>query len=143
VALTRASCPVGAVDYQPTCNAWRENALRRIERAEKPDLVVVSSSTDKRFRVKVDGTRISRAASQPVLEEGYARTFHRLGAAGARVAVIRDQARAPFNVAACVSENAERLRRCAFHARRPPLYAFPARGARRADGDVKVIDPMD
>jgi hypothetical protein len=142
VGLTRASCPIGAVDYQPTCNAWRENTLRRILRREKPDLVVTSSATDKRFRVKVAGRRISRRASQPLLEAGYARTFRRLRAAGAKVAVIRDQARAPFEVADCVSENADRLRRCVFRPRRSASYAFDAAGARRARRAVKVIDPM-
>jgi peptidoglycan/LPS O-acetylase OafA/YrhL len=142
VGLTRASCPIGAVDYQPTCNVWRENTLRRIEREEKPDLVVVSSSTDKRFRVKVGGKRLTRMQSQPLLEAGYARTFRRLARTGARIAVIRDQARAPFDVASCVSEHAGELRRCAFKPRRNPLFAFDARGARQARRNVKVIDPM-
>jgi peptidoglycan/LPS O-acetylase OafA/YrhL len=142
VGLTRASCPIGAVDYQPTCNAWRENTLRRIERREKPDLVVTSSATDDRFRVKAGGRRLSRRASQPLLEAGYARTFRRLRRAGARVAVIRDQARAPFEVAGCVSDNPDRLRRCVFRPRRSAANAFDARGARRAGRGVKLVDPM-
>jgi hypothetical protein len=103
---------------------------------------VTSSATDKRFRVKVGGDRLSRTRSQPLLEAGYARTFRRLARTGARVAVIRDQARAPFDVASCVSENRERLRRCTFAPRRNAAYAFDARGARRARRRVKVIDPM-
>jgi peptidoglycan/LPS O-acetylase OafA/YrhL len=142
VGLVRASCPIGAVDYQPTCNAWRENTLRRIERRERPDLVITSSATDDRFRVKAGGRRLSRGASQPLLEAGYARTFRRLRRTGAKVAVIRDQARAPFEVADCVSEHHDRLRRCVFRPRRRAANAFDARGARRAGRGVKVIDPM-
>ena len=141
VGLTRASCPIGEVDYQPTCNAWREHALRRIER-ERPDLVLTSSATDQRFRVKVGGTRLSRSASQPLLERGYAATFRRLSATGARVAVIRDQARAPFEVGECVSRNPSELRRCAFRPRRAGAYAFDARGAEQAARRVKVIDTI-
>ena len=143
VGLMRASCPVGDVDYQPTCNAWRANTMRRILRRERPDLVVVSSSTDKRFRVKVNGTRLSRTASQPLLEAGYARTFRRLTRAGARVAVLRDQARAPFEVAECVSEHPDALRRCAFAPKRNHAFAFDVRGARKARSRVRVIDPID
>jgi hypothetical protein len=142
VGLTRASCPIGRVDYQPTCNRWREHALRRIER-ERPDLVLTSSATDSRFRVKVGGTRLSRRASQPLLEAGYAATFRRLSATGARVAVLRDQARAPFDVADCVSRHPRDLRRCAFRPRRTSAHAFDARGAERARRDVKVIDAVD
>jgi hypothetical protein len=142
VGLTRASCPIGEIDYQPTCNAWREHTLRRIER-ERPALVVTSSATDARFRVKVDGRRLSRTASQPILEAGYASTFRRLSATGARVAVIRDQARAPSDVAECVSRHPSELRRCAFRPRRLSAFAFDARGAERARARVKVIDPID
>lgn len=141
VGLTRASCPIADVNYQPTCNAWRENTLRRIETTERPDLVVVSNATDRRFRVVRAGDRIDRRSSQPVLEAGQARTLRRLRAAGASVALIRDQARAPFNVAHCVSDAIDDLESCAFRAKRPPLYAFDARGAARVKR-VRVIDPM-
>jgi peptidoglycan/LPS O-acetylase OafA/YrhL len=141
LGLARASCPIGLVDYQPTCNAWRENTLRRIER-ERPRLVVASSATDARFRVKVDGERLSRTASEPLLEAGYARTFARLAARGARIAVLRDQGRAPFEVADCVSEHHDELRRCAFRPKRPWDRAFAVRGARRAKRGVRIIDPI-
>jgi peptidoglycan/LPS O-acetylase OafA/YrhL len=143
VGLARASCPIGLVDYQPTCNAWRANTLRRIERRERPDLVIASSATDTRFRVKVDGRRLSRTASEPLLEAGYARTFRRLAAGGTRIAVLRDQGRAPLEVADCVSEHHDDLRRCAFRPRRPWKLAFDVRGARRAHRGVTIIDPID
>ena len=142
VVLTRASCPIGDVDYQPTCNAWREGTLRRIVREERPGLVITSNATDRRFKVKVDGRRLTRRASQPLLEEGYARTYRLLSDAGARVVVIRDQARTPFGVTECVSEHPDDLRRCAFAPHRPARNAFDARGARMAGRNVKVIDPM-
>ncbi len=142
VGLTRASCPIGAVDYQPTCNAWRENTLRRIERTERPDLVVTSSGTADRFRVKVGGERLSRSRSERYLEHGYARTFRRLARTGARLAVIRDQAQAPARINDCVAEHSTELARCAFRPDRPALRQFDVRGARLAKRNVKVIDPL-
>lgn len=142
VGLTRASCPIGEVDYQPTCNAWRENTLRRIERTEKPDLVVTSSGTADRFRVKVGGERLSRSRSERYLEQGYARTFRRLARTGARLAVIRDQAQAPARINDCVAEHSTELARCAFRPDRPALRQFDVRGARLAKRNVKVIDPL-
>ena len=66
-----------------------------------------------------------------MLEAGYARTFRRLSATGARVAVIRDQARAPFEIADCVSRHPDDLRRCAFRPHRNAAGAFDVRGAAR------------
>jgi peptidoglycan/LPS O-acetylase OafA/YrhL len=142
VVLARASCPIGQVDYQPTCNAWREGTLRRIVREERPDLIIASNATDRRFKVKVGGRRLTRRASQPLLEKGYARTYRTLTDTGARLVVIRDQARTPFGVTECVSEHPDDLRRCAFAPHRPVRNAFDARGARMAGRDIKVIDPM-
>jgi peptidoglycan/LPS O-acetylase OafA/YrhL len=140
VVLTRASCPIGQVDYQPTCNAWRANTLRRILRQERPELIITGNATDRRFKVKVDGRRLTRRQSQPLLEEGFTRTYRTLRESGARVAVIRDQARAPFGTNECVIEHPDDLRRCAFSPHRPERNAFDDVGARAAG--VEVIDPM-
>ncbi|MGI8729785.1 MAG: acyltransferase family protein [Solirubrobacteraceae bacterium] len=140
VGLTRASCPIADVFYQPTCKAWLRNTMRRIRR-EKPDLIVTSNSIDDRFRVRVDGEALSRQRSEPLLEAGYARTLRRLKRTGARVAVIRDQTRAPFVPASCVADNTGNLRKCVFDTDRQFRYAFVGRGARKVRG-VKVIDPQ-
>jgi len=140
VILARAACVISDVNYQPTCDKWRDNALARIAR-EKPKLVVTTTATiHKRFRVKVGDDRLSRTASQPRLEAGYARMLRRLRGTGAEVVAIRDQTRSPFPPADCVADNLKRLERCAFKFRRPPALDFIARGARRVKG-VELVDP--
>lgn len=143
VGLMRAGCPVADVSYLDGCDAWRANTLRRIERRERPDVVITSSSTADRIRVRDPDRsgRLSRRASQPILEAGYARTLRRLKRTGAKVLVLRDQAKAPSNPADCVAEHFEDLRRCAFKAKRSWANAFDARGAKRVKG-VRVVDPL-
>jgi hypothetical protein len=104
--------------------------------------VITSSSTADRIRVRRDGERLDRRASQPLLEAGYARTLRRLERAGAAVAVIRDQIKLGFEPADCVAEHQRRLDRCTFERRRIQGNGFDAAGARQAGG-VKVIDPLN
>jgi len=143
VGLTRAGCPVADVDYLDGCDAWREDTLRRIEREERPALVVTSSSTADRIRVRRDGTRLSRADSQPLLIAGYARTLRRLRRTGAQVVVIRDQVKIAFNPPDCVAEHPRALERCAFARRRIRGNGFDAAGARRAGRGVRLLDPLN
>lgn len=142
VGLTRAGCQVGDVDYLDGCNAWRENTMRRIERRERPQLVVVSNSTSSRLRVKVDGERVDRRTSQPIFQAGFERTLRRLRRTGATVAVIRDQLWIPFEPADCVAEHAKDLRRCDVARKRTPGMSFDAAAASRVPG-VRAIDPLD
>ena len=140
-SLTRAGCTVALVQLKPRCDQWRENTLRRIART-RPALVVVTTGTMDRYEVRAeDGTRLSREESQPLLERGMEETLRRLKATGAKVAVIRDQPRLPFDPIDCVAGNLESLDQCAFSPDRPVDYAFDARAARRVPG-VKLIDPM-
>jgi len=139
VGLVRAGCVVGAVAYERPCNVWRRKAMRRIVREERPDLVVVSNSTGRRYQVVSEGKRLNRRASQPLLIAGFAKTLRRLKRTGAEVAVIRDQQLAPFSPPECVSENRDELSRCVFHSRRKRSRAFDAIGAARAR--VRLIDP--
>jgi peptidoglycan/LPS O-acetylase OafA/YrhL len=140
VGLVKAGCVVGMVRYERPCNVWRNKAMRRIIRRERPDLVVVSNSTGRRYQVVHDGRRLDRRASQPVLIAGFARTLRRLVNAGSQVVVIRDQMLAPFNPPECVSQNRDNLRRCTFFSRRKRDRAFDAFGAGRVR-DAKLIDP--
>ncbi|MBB4660702.1 SGNH hydrolase domain-containing protein [Conexibacter arvalis] len=142
VGLTRAGCPIADVSYLDGCDAWRENTLRRIERQERPALVVTSSSTADRIRVRRDGKRLSRADSQPLLIAGYARTLRRLRRTGAEVVVLRDQIKTSFNPPDCVATHPRDLRRCAFERRRIAGNGFDAAGARRVRG-VRVLDPLN
>jgi hypothetical protein len=59
---------------------------------------------------------------------------------GARVVLVRDQARAPVDVLDCVADNADALGRCAFAPHRPRDRRFDVRAARRAG--VRVVDPQ-
>lgn len=139
VGLSRGNCLIADVRYRVKCDEWRENALERIERV-RPELVVVSSSTLDRFRVKVAGDELSRGDSQPYLVDGLTRVLERLKRTGAKVTVIRDQARAPLIPAECVAEHPDRLRRCDFEPARRDEWAFDRDAAKRAG--VRLIDPM-
>lgn len=141
VGLVRAGCVVGQVRYERPCNVWRNKAMRRIVRRERPDLVVISTSTGGRYEVVHNGRRLNRRASQPLLTAGFARTLRRLVRAGSRVAVIRDQMLAPFNPPECVSRNRDSLTRCVFYTRRKGSRAFDAFGTARVKG-AKLIDPQ-
>jgi peptidoglycan/LPS O-acetylase OafA/YrhL len=141
VGLTRAGCPIADVSYLDGCDAWREHTLRRIERDERPALVVTSSSTADRIRVRRDGTRLGRRESQPLLIAGYARTLQRLKRAGAQVVVLRDQIKIAFDPPDCVAEHPHDLARCAFPRERIHGNGFDAAGARRAG--AKIVDPLN
>jgi len=139
VGLSRGNCLIADVTYRDFCDRWRRNVLDRVDRIE-PDLVVLSTSTLDRFRVRRDGEELSRGDSQPYLVDGLARVLDRLKATGAKVAVIRDQARAPSIPAECVAENPDRLRKCDFEPERRDEWAFDRDAAARSN--VRLIDPM-
>ena len=140
VGLTRGNWLIADVRFTAKCDAWSEKALERIERVEKPDLVVISTSTLDQYRVKTDEGELSRSDSQPLLVDGLARVIRRIRATGSKVVVIRDQARAPFLPHECVAENPDRLRKCAFEPERRDDLAFDGEAARRTG--VRLIDPM-
>jgi peptidoglycan/LPS O-acetylase OafA/YrhL len=141
VGLVRSGCVVADVDYRPLCNEWRRKALLRIRRLERPALIVISTATASRYKAVSAGTRLDRAASEPLLEAGFVRTLLTLRGTGAKMAVIRDQPMAPNEPAECVAESLNRLDRCAFDARRREAWAFDARAATRVRG-VRLIDPL-
>ncbi len=140
VGLVRAGCVVGDVQYERACDVWRRNAMRRIVREERPDMVVISNSTGGRYQVVRGGRRLDRRRSEPFLIAGFARTLRRLKRNGAKVVVIRDQALAPFEPPDCVSQNLHELSKCTFPSRRKRWHAFDALAAARVRG-VKLIDP--
>ena len=84
VELTKAACPPAAVRVHstilgrayPECDAWREHALRRIGREERPAMIVVTGSA--RYTVLERGRELDRAASTRALAAGYVRTLERL-----------------------------------------------------------------
>jgi hypothetical protein len=140
ISLTRAGCTSAEVHFQDSCDTWRENELRRIERV-RPDLVVVTNAVDFHYRVESGGRRLSRADSEPLLEAGFARTLRRIKRTGAKVAVIRDIAKTPIDVPDCVAGHLDHLRKCAFTPERSQRLAYDERGARRVR-HVRMIDPL-
>jgi hypothetical protein len=137
VVLTKAGCPPAAAPvravrrYARACARWREHAIGRIAR-ERPALIVASGATH--YRVRDHGRWLGRRASDRALGRGYVATATRL-AAIAPLTVIRDAPRPPFDVPACVGNELQHLRRCAF-ARTPPDVISPS-----VQGIATLLDP--
>jgi peptidoglycan/LPS O-acetylase OafA/YrhL len=150
VVLTKAGCPPPEVRVVFTlsgrsyaeCDAWRSYALRRIERTERPALVVAGASAHYTV-VRDGGRRVGGAAGTRLLADGFAPVLGRLRATGSRVAVIGDAPRPPRDIPDCVSGHMDRLARCAFpRAAATEGAGVLAAGAARVGG-VRVIDPTD
>jgi peptidoglycan/LPS O-acetylase OafA/YrhL len=148
VELTKGGCPPplvrilfpGSPRQDPSCDVWRESALKRIER-ERPALVVVGMSM--RYTVLDGERRLARGESTRALGAGYAPALARLRAAAGRVAVLTDVPRPPEDIPSCVSGAMRQLRRCAF-ARGPALAnAFAIRDAAARVPGIETVDATD
>jgi peptidoglycan/LPS O-acetylase OafA/YrhL len=147
VGFSKSACPPAEVtinnaslrrEYRE-CDEWRERTLERIVREEKPSLIVTSSLPT--YRVREDGKRLGRAASNEALVEGYVSTLRKLSSTGAPVALIEDVPHPHKDVPECVSRSLRNLEKCAI----PKSKAFdypPAneRAAAEVEG-VHLIDP--
>ncbi|MGA7434300.1 MAG: acyltransferase family protein [Solirubrobacterales bacterium] len=140
VLFARGNCLIADVRFRNKCDTWKENVMKRIETVEKPDLVIISTSTLDQLRVKTDSGELSRKDSQPLMVDGLARVIRRIKATGSKVVVIRDQARAPFIPPECVADHQDQLSKCAFTPERRDEWAFDRDAARRTG--VRLIDPM-
>ncbi|NLT07849.1 MAG: acyltransferase [Solirubrobacterales bacterium] len=138
-ALMRAGCPIADVSFAFRCDRWREETIQRIEREERPSLIVVATTTEFRTGTIEGGERLDLEASRPALRAGLARTLERLDSTSATVVLIKDNARSPQDVPGCVSENPDDLERCAFDDDRDPRRAQDAQAAEAAG--VRVVDP--
>jgi peptidoglycan/LPS O-acetylase OafA/YrhL len=140
VNLTKAGCPPSAASVvsplsrrrYPECDAWRAYALRRIEREERPALVLAAGSAH--HQVLEDGRRLKGEAATRALADGWRPVLRRLRGAAAHVVVTSDPPRAALDVPACVSDHLQELRRCAF-ARGP--------AAARAEAVSEVVRTVD
>lgn len=141
-ALIRQGCVPAQVKLGTRCDPWRANTLRRIAREERPDLIVVSSATTNRYQVIRGGGKLSREQSQPHLVKGMKKTLKRLRKTGAKVALIRDQHRAPANTPECVRRHLKRPNKhCSFRPDdRRDRQNFDYRAARQVK-KVRIIDP--
>jgi hypothetical protein len=140
VALTRAGCAIGEVRFSDRCDAWREETLRRIERRERPGMVIVATSTAMSVGVVVDGERLDPDDSVPHVRDGLEQTLRRLRSTGARVLVIKDLPRSPHDVPDCVSRQPDRLESCAFRHEQPRHRAFDEQSTAAVEG-AEAIDP--
>jgi peptidoglycan/LPS O-acetylase OafA/YrhL len=139
VGLVHAKCNLADLRFDSGCAEWRDRALARI-REEKPALVVVSNAT-LGYAVKVNGTTLDETGTERALEAGLARTLRTLKDTGAKVALIRDQARAPSPPVECVADSLQSLDQCAFKPKRSEQPSYDFRAAQRVGG-VRVVDPM-
>ncbi|SCG44963.1 acyltransferase family protein [Micromonospora halophytica] len=113
VLYTKASCPfvqgVVVLAGRPysTCAEWNRSVRAALLGADRPDLLLVSSSaylTWQDGRPATDGTALA-----PMLR----RTWGGMVAEGVPVAVLRDAPYHDRNMPECVAENRNRLTRCA------------------------------
>ncbi|WP_211328561.1 acyltransferase family protein [Thermomonospora umbrina] len=142
VTMTKASCKLAEVtvvkDGKPyaTCDRWRANVLRKIQRL-KPELVIASSS---------DAGDPVRPMSDPATgwTEGFRKTFVKLAASGAEVAVILDTPWPRENAVDCVGFHPLDLARCSSKlsdAIKEPAKQRALRAAAKTSRRVAVIDP--
>lgn len=142
VALFRSNCLVADTDYKPECDAWRSNAMERIE-AEEPDLVVTSTSTGNGYALWQDGERLTREASEPLLRDAFAETLRQLmamtGERPGSVVVIRDLPWAEEPPVNCLEQYPDDPGRCAFRGIRKNPPGFDLEAAELVDG-VRLVD---
>lgn len=143
VVLTKAGCPPmtavkrGAPGEATECGIWRRRALRRIERKERPDMVIVGGSVNYRVYDR-NGERLDEDAADEELESSYAEVLRRLGGTGARLVVMKDVPKPPYDVPSCVDKSRGRPGRCAFALPKGHWRAFDTRAA-RATG-ARLVD---
>ncbi len=140
ITFLKSHCP--AADLKPPaggpgCSAWRAAVLRELQTL-RPDLVVMASATG-----YLDGE------SARVWQEASGRTLGVLGAAGVRVAVMRDTPVAPFNVPTCLARSVRHAwypgGQCAFFrapAQRSAFFAAEQKSAAAWPG-ISFIDMSD
>jgi hypothetical protein len=149
VNLTKAGCPPSAVSVvsplsrrrYPECDTWREHALRRIEREERPALVLAAGSAH--HEVLDGGKRLGGEAAARALADGWRPVLRRLSATADHVVVTSDPPRAPLDVPACVSEHLKELRRCAFARGKAAARAQVVSDVVRAVDGVRVLEVAD
>jgi len=149
VILTKAGCPPSVVKVvsplsrraYPQCDDWREYALRRIERTERPFLVLAAGSAH--HRVLLGGRRLDSAAATRALAAGWIPVLRRLRASGTEVVTMLDPPRVPFDVPACVSEHLDELGRCTFARAGAMARSETVSAAWRGVRGVRVLDATD
>jgi hypothetical protein len=140
-SLTKAACKIADLTTvklgraYASCDAWREDALDRIETL-RPDLVIASAS---------DAGRALRPTDDPDRQwaDGYAETFRRLAATGADVAYLLDTPWPKSDAVECAAAHPLALDRCTHGL--PEAFRDPDRRAAIADAGrasgILLVDP--
>jgi peptidoglycan/LPS O-acetylase OafA/YrhL len=126
VNLTKTACPVPAIVVVNgqlgrryfECEEWRRNSIARIV-ALHPTIVVTASA--KSYNVMVGEQRLrtdASASARRVWRDGLVRSLSSLAASGARLVVLEDTPRMPFDVPRCLVKNLDAPARCSTDSRR-------------------------
>jgi peptidoglycan/LPS O-acetylase OafA/YrhL len=141
IALVKAECTpadievrsmIAAREYSQ-CDAWRENAFKRIEATARSTTVVLAGDTAY-VPYGPDGEELHGDAAAAAMEAGLLSTLERIHAGGRNTVVITDTPGAPDEIPACISEHLHDFEACAFPQHRGSDATFERRAASRAKG---------
>lgn len=140
---TKSACSVADVTlHDPShqrafeeCDRFRRDIVERVI-AVAPDVIVVASSANRDRRVydRRTGELLSAARSRPVIRSGLRRSIRDLSRSGARIVVVVDPPRAPFDPPSCLAETAD-VSACSF----PRPSPGPERRAVRGLAGVELF----
>jgi hypothetical protein len=95
---TKSLCPAVDVPLHSSgapyvaCTQWRDAVMGRLTGADRPDLVIISNSTEYAARIydPMTGALLDKPKAEAEWRDGMRRTLRRFLDAGASVAIIRD-----------------------------------------------------
>jgi peptidoglycan/LPS O-acetylase OafA/YrhL len=124
ISWTKRGCPfaLGVHVFLPAygrdyheCLAWQTSVLRRLRRLPRPALVIVGGISNYLPQVLTsNGNRPAPAQAGRIWGAGMASSVTVLQRLAARVVVLRDNPRAPFDVPACLSWDPSASSQCDF-----------------------------
>ena len=115
---TKSACPWYEVSViiprskrpYPGCDKWRRAMFTRMAHI-KPDVVFVASISET-YRVDDQGRVLSRAKSQPFIDQAIVQTLGELQQSASHVVVIADNPHSKVSVPACISAHMNYVRAC-------------------------------
>ncbi|WP_326560065.1 acyltransferase family protein [Micromonospora sp. NBC_01796] len=116
VTYIKAACPLIGITVirsgrpNSSCTEWNRTVRSRLTGAERPRLLLTSSSLYTPVR---DGRALSGEAGRSVLADGLGETWSGLAQAGIATVVLRGTPQPGLDVVECVSEHGDRLTECA------------------------------
>jgi peptidoglycan/LPS O-acetylase OafA/YrhL len=116
ITYTKASCPLlqtpvaNAGRAYPSCTEWNRAVRARLTGADRPKLLITSSSPHQPW---LDGRQLTGEAGGKALTDGFRQTWSALANAGLPTVVLRGTPQPGIDVPECVSKHRERLTECA------------------------------